>query len=257
MLSGREHGQALLWALVSRNLKIRYQRSALGIAWALLNPLLTILCLVVVFRYVLRIQIENYWAFLLSGYFAWVFFLHTVSASVALLREHAPILRSVSFASEVLVLSTALTRCLEFLIELTLVMVVIAIFVHHSVPASFALVPLAVVVHFFMTLAVAFPVAALGVFFHDVQHALPVALTILGYVSPVFYTLSLVPEALRVWFLLLNPFTRVLPLFHALLHEGRIPSVSDWLLAATLAGSLCVVGLAAFRWRRPIFAEVV
>lgn len=255
MASG--HPRELMWALVSRNLKVRYQRSILGVLWALLNPLFTVVCLVVVFQHVLRIPMEDYWAFLLSGYFAWVFVLHTVTASTSLLREHANMLRSVSFEPEVLVWSGAIARGIEFLIELALVATAIAIFRHHGVPASYALLPLAVLIHFTLTLALAFPVAALGVFFHDVQHALPVALTLLGYISPVFYTLMLVPETLRVWFLLLNPFTRVLPLFHALLYEGRIPGTGEWLLAATLSASLCVVGMAAFRWRRPVFAEIV
>jgi ABC-type polysaccharide/polyol phosphate export permease len=247
----------LLWALVTRNLKMRYQRSALGVVWAFLNPALTIVCLIVVFRFVLRIRIEDYWAFLLSGYFAWVFFVHTVAASTTLLRDHGHMLRSVSFPPDVLLWSTAIARCLEFLIELTLVAGVLAVLRHHTVPWSYGLLPLAVGIQLLLTLAIAFPVAALGVFFHDVQHALPVAMTILSYISPVFYTLTLVPEGLRVWFLLFNPFTRVLPLFHALLYEGRIPGPGDWLLAATLSASLCVVGMAAFRWRRPVFAEVV
>lgn len=240
-----------------RNVKMRYQRSTLGILWAMLNPLLTMVCLVIVFRAVLRIQIQDYWAFLLSGYFAWVFFLHTVTASGTLLRDHGNMLRSVPLAPEVLVWSIAISRSFELLIELLLVAIVLVIFYHHRVPPSFALLPLAVVIHFTLTLAVAFPVAAVGVFFHDVQHAMPVVLTLLGYISPVFYGLYQVPEALRAWFLVLNPFTRVLPLFQAILYEGRSPQPVAFILAATLSLSLCVVGLAAFRWRRPVFAEIV
>jgi lipopolysaccharide transport system permease protein len=249
--------QALLRALIARNLKMRYQRSVLGVFWALLNPVLTILCLVVVFRYVLRIAIEDYWAFLLSGYFAWVFVMHSAVAATSLMREHHQMLRSVSVPPEVLVLSTVLTRFLEFVLEITLVAVVLAVLRHHTVPLSYAFLPLAVAILLAIALAIAFPIAALGVFFHDVQHAMPVAMTMLGYISPVFYTLALVPESLRVWFLLLNPFTRVLPLFHDLLYAARVPGVAEWLLAGSLSASLCVVGLAAFRWRRAVFAEIV
>lgn len=249
--------RALLWALVVRNVKVRYQRSALGLVWALLNPVLIILCLVAVFTYVIRIQLEDFWAFLVSGYFAWIYFAHTVSTSVTILRDHGQLLRSVRFPPVLLIWSNAISRGIEFAIELVLVCAVIAIFHHRGVPASFALLPLAVVIHVLMTVAFALPVAAVGVFFQDTQHGLPVLLTALGYISPVFYSLYMVPEPLRAWFLVLNPLTRVFPLFHAVIYDGRFPPIMAWVLAATLAGALCVVGHAAFRWRRPVFAEVV
>jgi lipopolysaccharide transport system permease protein len=251
------HSRALLWALVSRNLKTRYQRSALGILWALLNPALTILCLVIVFSKVLRIQIPDYWAFLLSGYFAWVFLVHTVSASATLLRDHAYMLRSVAVQPDILVLSTAIARGVEFLIEISLVALALALFKHHRIPLSYLALPLAVAIHFALILALSYPVAALGVFFHDVQHALPVLLTALGYISPVFYSLDLVPASLRAWFLVLNPITRVLPLFHSLLFDATVPGIWEWVLAAVLSVSLYVIGLSMFRWRRPVFAEIV
>ncbi|NUQ13262.1 MAG: ABC transporter permease [Gemmatimonadaceae bacterium] len=249
--------RALLWALVVRNIKVRYQRSILGVIWALLNPVLIILCLIAVFTYVVRIPLQDYWAFLLSGYFAWVYFAHTVSTSVTILREHSQLIRSVRFPPVLLVWSNAISRGIEFAIEITLVAVVLAFVRHDGVPASYALIPLAALILMLLTVAFALPVAAVGVFFHDTQHGLPVLLTALGYISPVFYSLYMVPETLRAWFLVLNPLTRVFPLFHAILYEGRVPPWFAWVMAGTLAWALCVVGHAAFRWRRPVFAEVV
>lgn len=249
--------RSLLWALVLRNLKVRYQRSALGLLWALLNPVLTILCLIAVFTYVLRIPLEDFWAFLLSGYFAWVFFAHTVTTSVTVLREHSQLIRSVRFPAVLLVWSNAISRGIEFGIELALVATALAFFRHDGVPLSYAFIPLAMIIHVILTVGFALPVAAIGLFFYDTQHALPVLLTVLGYISPVFYSLYMVPEALRAWFLALNPLTRVFPLFHAILYEGRIPPLLAWVFAGTIAISIWVIGLAAFRWRRPVYAEVV
>lgn len=252
-----ESQRTFLWALVVRNLKMRYQRSALGLLWAFLNPILIVLCLVVVFTYVLRIQLQSFWAFLISGYFAWVFFAHTVSGSVTLLREHGQMIRSVSFAPALLIWSNAISRAFEFAIELLLVAIILAIFHHGGVPSAYALLPVAVVIHILMTVAFALPVAAIGVFFHDTQHAMPVLLTALGYLSPVFYSLYMVPESLRLWFLLVNPLVRVFPIFHAILYEGRIPPTPAWVISGSLAVTLCILGHLAFRWRRPVFAEVV
>ena len=79
----------LLRNLVARNLKVKYQRSVLGFLWTLLNPLLTVGVLVMVFTFVVRVQIENYWAFLLSGYFVWNFISQSLNSATFVLAEHA------------------------------------------------------------------------------------------------------------------------------------------------------------------------
>ena len=246
----------LLRALVARNLKMRYKRSVLGFVWALLNPLFTVAILVAVFRFVFRLAVEDYWAFLLSGYFAWIFVLHTVGACASVVREHSYMTRTLAFPSDVLVLSTVLARFIEFLAELLLVAILLAIFRHGGVPLSYVALPFIVVIHLMMTLALAFPVAALAVFFHDVQHALPVAFTLLSYLSPVYYPLSYIPEAWRALFRL-NPFANILPLFHSVLYEGVFPSALVFTLTAAGAAILLLFGVRLFRWKRGYFAEVV
>lgn len=246
----------LLRALIARNLRMRYQRSALGFVWALLNPLFTVLILVTVFRLVLRIDVPGYWAFLISGYFPWVFVMHTLGQSATLIRDHSYMTRSIAFPSEILVISVVASRAFEFVVELVLVGGAIAIFYHHGVPASFLALPLIVVLHLLLTLGIALPLSALSVFFHDVQHALPVALTLLGFISPVYYPLSLVPEGLR-WLFRLNPFANVLTLYHAVLHEGRFPTAGELGLAAAAALLSVTIGALLFRWKRPFFAEIV
>jgi ABC-type polysaccharide/polyol phosphate export permease len=67
----------------------------------------------------------------------------------------------------------------------------------------------------------------------------------------------MIPEALRIWFMMVNPLMRIFPIFHAVLYEGRVPPLYAWFISATLAITLCILGHAAFRWRRPVFAEIV
>lgn len=246
----------LLRALVLRNLKMRYKRSVLGFVWALLNPLLTVVILVAVFRYVFRLAVEDYWAFLLSGYFAWVFFLHTIGSCASVIRDHSYMTRTIAFPADVLVLSTVLARFIEFLAELVLVAVLLALFRHEGVPLAFVALPLVALLHLLVTLALAFPVAALAVFFHDVQHALPVAVTLLSYLSPVYYPFAYIPERWQPFFLL-NPFATILPLFHRVLYDGLLPTLPQLAGTAALAVVLVVLGVRLFRWKRGYFAEVV
>ena len=100
------------------------------------------------------------------------------------------------------------------------------------------------------------PVAALGVFFQDVQHALPVALTLLSYLTPIYYPLSYVPERFQMVYGL-NPFVGLINLYHAILYEGRVPSLLEFLVPV-LVSLLCFgIGLLLYRWKRDYFAEVV
>lgn len=246
----------LLSRLVVRNLKMRYQRSALGFLWTLLNPLATIVILVAVFRYIIRIGVPDYWAFLVSGYFAWVFIQHTVGTSAGVITDHSYMTRSLAFPAEILVLSSVLARLVEYTAELALVVAVLAVFHHGGIPPGTALLPLVIAIHVLLTIGLAMPIAAAAVFFKDVQHAIPVALMMLGYLSPVFYPLSLVPERFHTVYLF-NPVAAVLTLYHEILYEGRLPSLA--LLASTAVVSLlvCGVGTALFHRQRALFAEII
>jgi homopolymeric O-antigen transport system permease protein len=246
----------LVRALVVRNLKMRYQRSFLGFAWALLNPLLTVIVLLLVFGTILRVQVDAYWAFLISGYFAWVFVVHTLSTSVTQVTSHSYMARSLAFPSEVLVVSGVLSRLVEFAAEMVLVVVALVLMRHHGVPPAFLLLPVVILIQVLLTTGLALPLAAMGVFFEDVQHALPVGLTLLSFLTPVYYPASYVPESFRaVWSL--NPFVGLLELYHGVLYEGSVPSAGAFIGSTVAALVFFAAGLALYRWKRASFAEVV
>ena len=107
-----------------------------------------------------------------------------------------------------------------------------------------------------VALGLSFPIAALAVFYQDVQHALPIALTVLFYVSPVFYPANLVPGALRDAYLI-NPVAQVLTAYHTIVYEGRFPSMASvaWLTGTAIV--LMGIGYAIFRRHETAIAEVV
>jgi lipopolysaccharide transport system permease protein len=246
----------LLRSLAARNLKVKYQRSALGFLWTLLNPLLTLSVLSAVFTHVVKIKVPDYWAFLLSGYFVWNYLLQMLSTATYVLAEHAGLRRSVAFPSEVLVLSAAASRLVEFVVELALVLAVLLALHHQGLPASFALLPLLVALQILLSLGLVMPLAILSVFYNDVQHAMPVVLMVLFYASPVFYPARLVPEGVRRLYLL-NPIAGLLTLYHEVLYEGRFPSAI--LLAGVTGASVLLffTGYAIFNRYKTVLAEIV
>lgn len=246
----------LLRSLVARNLKAKYQRSALGFVWTMLNPLLMIAVLVGVFSTIIRIQIDHYWAFLISGYFAWNYLSQMLNTGTYILAEHGRLTRAVRFPAEVPVLAAVLARLFEFGVEMSLTLVALAVLLHGHVPASFALLPVLVVLQVLIALGLVLPLSVVSVFFRDVEHALPVVLTVLFYVTPVFYSLDHAPAWLQP-LMLCNPMAGLLTLYHVTLYEGRFPE--GWLLGLTTGVALLLapMGYAIFNRWKYVCAEIV
>ncbi len=247
--------RGLLRSLVVRDLKVKYQRSLLGLIWTLLNPLLTVAILVTVFTFVLRIQVVHYWAFMLSGFFVWNFIQRSLYHATTILREHASLGRAVYYPSEVLILATSLSKLVEFLLEIVIVMAVLVLFHHHGVPSSMLLFPVIVAILLIMAIGLMFPLAVFSVLYYDLQHALPVVITSLFYISPVFYPVAMIPEAARTVYYL-NPIVGVMELFHKVLYEGNWPSMA--LLASVFAAALaiCAAGHVLFKRYKEVCVEI-
>jgi lipopolysaccharide transport system permease protein len=246
----------LVASLATRNLKIKYKRSLLGFVWTLLNPVLTVTILIGVFTYVVRIPVEGYWAFLISGYFVWNFLLQTLSSATYVLAEHGQLSRAVAYPKEAPILAAVLSRLVEFCIELTLVVIVLTVFHHSQAPASFLLLPVLVFIQVVLALGLAFPIATLSAFYHDVEHALPILLTTLFYISPVFYPASLVPESVRSLYMA-NPVAGLLTLYHSTLYLGQTPGPAAIFGVSAIAILLLVIGYGIFNHYQSLFAEVV
>jgi lipopolysaccharide transport system permease protein len=246
----------LLRNLVLRNLRVKYQRSVLGFFWTLLNPLLTVAVLIAVFTYVVRIAVQDYWAFLISGYFVWNFLQQAISAGTYTLAEHAHLGRSVAFPKEVLIFSAVISRLVEYLVELVLVVIALGLAQHHGLPASFSILPLLITLQLLLAVGLQLPIATLSVFYKDVENALPTALVTLFYISPVFYPAQMIPESFRsIYFL--NPIAQLLTLYQEVLYYGKFPSAAFLGTAVITTLIVAVIGYAIFNSFKNLFAEIV
>lgn len=248
--------RGLLRSLVVRNIRVKYQASLLGFAWTLLNPLLTLSVLLAVFTRVVRIPIPDYWAFLVSGFFVWNYVNQTLNYGTLAVEEHGSLVRNYAFPSEIPVFAGALSRLFEFVIELTIIVAVFTLFHHGAPTASLLLLPVLIVLQFLVTLGLTMMVATLAVFYEDVRHMLPIGLTALFYLSPVFYAVDLVPEGLRRFYVF-NPLASMLVSYQKVLYEGVLPPGGTLAVLAGSALFLCAAGLAVFRRYRNLFAEIV
>lgn len=245
----------LLFSLVARELKVKYQRSMLGLLWTLLNPMMMVLVFILIFAVVIRVGIDSFWAFLISGFFAWGFSFDAIIRSTSILRGQAGLRRTVAFPSEILILGTLFAKLIEFLIELALVIVVLLVFHHGGVPPALLVLPYMLVLHVLLTAGLMLPLSVFTVLYHDVEHALPALMRMLFYFTPIFYTIEMVPEQVRP-FTYLNPFVSLLNLYHVVLYEGSWPS---WTLLGAVSVTVVVVfglGYSIFQRLKDVCVEL-
>lgn len=234
----------LLRALVIRDLTIRYKRSLLGVGWSLLVPLSQLLILSFIFQVVLPLNVPHYATYLYSGLLPWSWFNTSLMAATTSVPSNRELVRQVGFPVWILPIITVSSQFLHFLMAVPFLFVFLWID-QRPVTTAAAALPLVMALQGLFILALAYFVSAFQVFFHDTRHLLGITLTLMFYMTPVFYHLDAVPPGYTLLFEL-NPMVHLLTAYRAILIGGELPAVAP--LAAVGAGStvLVIVGRRLF-----------
>ncbi|MDE3092128.1 MAG: ABC transporter permease, partial [Chloroflexota bacterium] len=242
----------LLYSLVQRDLTVRYKRSVLGFLWTMLNPLLTMIVMTIVFSTLFRFQIEHYPVYLLSGLLIWNFFSQSTFQAVDSLVWGGGLISKIYLPKSVFVVSAVLVGLVNLL--LALIPLFLIMFATGQ-PLTWALLflPVPLVLTCFLTLGVGLFVAAIAVFFSDVAEIYRVGLTIVMYLTPIFYPASIVPERFAV-FLRLNPIYYFIELFRVPIYQGQLPDLSILICASLIAVGSLLVGWWFFTRKADEFA---
>ena len=199
------HYRDLLTVLSRHRINVRYKQSRLGGLWALLQPLAMMLVFTAVFARLVRVPSEGvpYALFAYVGILPWTFFSSAVSNGTGSLVSHAALVTKVFFPREILPLSYVVAAVVDLLIG-SIVLVGLLIFYQVPLSAELLLVFPIVALLGIYALACGLVLSAIQVRLRDVGVALPIALQLLMFGSPVLYPLRVVPHAWRTLYLL-NP----------------------------------------------------
>ncbi len=228
----------VLLVLVGRDLKLRYKRSMLGVAWSLAYPLLQLLVFYVVFRFILPVSKDHFAIFLFAGLLAWNWFQTALQLGCSAITDHASLVRQPGFVPGILPLVTVLSTLLHFLIALPIVIAAAWAAGLLSLQVLLAL-PIVVLVQFILTLSLVFALAAMHVTFRDTQYLITVLLLFGFYLSPVLYASESVPARFR-WIYNLNPLVAILEGYRSILIRSEYPHVGP-LLIVGLASSVALI----------------
>jgi lipopolysaccharide transport system permease protein len=247
----------LLWFLAWRDITVRYKQTVLGVAWAVIQPLFTMVIFSLFFGYLAKMPSDGvpYPIFTLVALLPWQLFAYALTQSSNSLVNEQRLISKVYFPRLIVPLASVVSGLADFGVAFLLVL---GMMVFYAVPLSWNLlaVPFLVLFALATALAVGLWLAALNVQFRDVRYVVPFLTQIWMFATPVAYPSSLIPADYRPWFGL-NPMAGVVEGFRwALLGQGEAPT---GLLAVSVLTVvvLLVGGLFYFRRLERNFADVV
>jgi lipopolysaccharide transport system permease protein len=246
----------LLYFLTRRDLSVRYKQTVLGVLWAILQPLLTMVVFSVFLGNLARVPSDGvpYPVFAYLGLLPWTYFSSAVTRGAMSLVAHANLLGKVYFPRVLIPLSATLSALVDFAIAAVILVGIMLYFDMFPAAGSILLLPLALLTAL-LALGVGMWLAALNVRYRDVQHATPFLMQIWMFATPVVYPGSLVPESYRAWFHL-NPMAGIIAAYRGAVLGTPI----DWQgLSISSAATLVFLGLGIWQFRRMdrFFADVV
>ncbi|MDP1541291.1 MAG: ABC transporter permease [Moraxellaceae bacterium] len=242
----------LILQLVRRDIVARYKRSALGIAWTMLQPLGMMIILSVVFSNLFH-TIRGYPSYILSGLLAWTFFAQTTTAAIHQIvwgsaLFHRIYLPRTSFP--ISAIGTGMVNLALGLIPLTLILLVTGI----SLTWNILFVPISILLLAAFALGVGLILSTLAIYFPDVVEMYQVILIGWMYLTPIIYSEEILPEALRFWVTNLNPMYHLVQIFRLPIYGGELPSLPTLLIGSTVALSTLLVGWLIFSKKSDEFA---
>jgi len=250
------HYRELLYFLVWREVKVRYKQAALGVAWAVVQPLTTMLIFTAVFGNFAKIPSDGlpYAVFAYAALLPWSYFAEAISRSGVSVVSDTNLIRKVYFPRLILPLASVMTPVVDFCVSFLILLCLMAWY--HVIPTwGVILLPFFLLLALLTALSVGLWLSALNVRYRDVRFTIPFLVQIWMYASPVVYPVSLVPERWRLLFNL-NPMVGVIEGFRWALLGKASPDFQAITVSVIGVLVLLIGGLLFFKRMESTFADV-
>lgn len=248
----------LLYFLAWRDIKVKYKQTALGAAWAILQPFLTMVVFSMLFGKLAKVPSDGipYPIFVYAGLLPWNYFSSALSSSGNSLVASSNLITKVYFPRLIIPASASLSGLLDFFIAF-IILIGMMFFYHFTPSASgILMIPVLIFLTFLVAVGCGLWLSALNVEYRDFQYVIPFLVQIWMFATPVIYPVTLLPQKYQ-WLLALNPMGGVIEAFRAAA-LGHQPVNWNLLFISSGIGILIFVsGLLYFRRVERLFADVI
>lgn len=247
----------LLYFFTWRDIKIRYKQTSIGITWAILQPLVTMIVFTIFFGRLAGIESDGvpYPIFVFTGLLFWQFFSTALTDTSNCLVTNQSIITKVYFPRLILPISSVLTKLVDFGISAFILMIMMFFYGYVPQIESIIVIPIVLGISFMVSVGLGLILASINVKYRDVRHALPFFIQILLFLTPVIYPAGIAGK--YSWLLALNPMTGAIQNARASL-LGTTPI--NWLLiliSLIASLSLLAIGIYVFKKVERYFADII
>ena len=233
-------------SLVSKDFKLKYRRSVLGVLWSVLNPLLMMCVLAAVFTNVLKFgDVENYPMYLILGNVLFALMSDSTGSAMGAILESAPLIKKIRVSKMLFPIEKVLFTLVNFAISLIAV-VIVMIFFRIAPTVDLVLLPLLLAYMLLFCSGLGLLLSALAVFFRDVCHLWGVVITAWTYATPLFYPVTLLPEWMQAAEAF-NPMYHYVCYFRDIVMYGTTPGLGENLICLGIALITFAVGFVVFK----------
>ncbi len=251
--------KGLFFFMVRRDIKLRFQQTVIGFFWVILQPLIQMLIFYVIFGIMVRIPTNGipYHLFFLSGFVVWQFFTQVVNNSAYSLVGNISIIIKSYFPRLALPLSTVANAFIDFVVSFLVFLVFLLLNGHYPITLRYLLLPVLLVVTAVFSSGVGMLFGALMVVFRDTKNFLTFILTMWMYLTPIIYSISIVPAKYQI-LIYLNPMATLVTAYRwVFLGTGDLPRITFFLISFFVAAVIWFCGAIAFRAMENKIADVM
>jgi len=248
----------LFYILAWRDIAVRYKQTVIGLLWAIIRPLLTMIIFVIVFGKIVKLPSEGvpYPIFVFAAMLPWTFFASAFSDASNSLIGNANLISKVYFPRLIIPAASVIVSAVDFMISL---FILFALMVWYQYWPSWQMLtlPLFLLLGFFAALGAGLFVASLNVKYRDFRFVIPFVVQLGLYISPVGFSSTIVPEAYRIFYYL-NPMVGVIDGFRWAISDGKTAlNQTEISMSMCVIALLCVIGIITFRKTEKTFADVI
>ena len=244
----------MIYSLVKRELRGRYQKSVLGMLWTFLNPLCQIIVYTFVFSVIFENNMENYYIYLTVGTIPWTFFSEALGQGAGSIVSNADMTKKIYFPREVLTIASVTAKLVNMLLSFVIVFFVLFVSGVGVNPAVLVWLLPVIFAEYLVALGFTLFFASITVYLRDMEYIVGVLLMAWIWATPIMYTLDGRSPAV-VSLLYVNPMTSIIVAFHDILYYKVMPSVSSIGIAIFIGIVLLIVGELVFAHLEGNFAE--
>lgn len=244
----------MIYSLVKRELRGRYQKSVLGMLWTFLNPLCQIIVYTFVFSVIFENNMENYYIYLTVGTIPWTFFSEALGQGAGSIVSNADMTKKIYFPREVLTIASVTAKLVNMLLSFVIVFFVLFVSGVGVNPAVLVWLLPVIFAEYLVALGFTLFFASITVYLRDMEYIVGVLLMAWIWATPIMYTLDGRSPAV-VSLLYVNPMTSIIVAFHDILYYKVMPSVSSIGIAILIGIVLLIVGELVFAHLEGNFAE--